>query len=166
MSQVAQALKGFVKDMQPEWLLLAKVTGVDTATQTCTCVDHDGNTYLDVRIQPQAGSSTAAGFYLLPKRNSWVVIGSLQGKDEHVVLMVSEIDKLEAKPGVTHLILKNEGLVLKNASNNLADAMTELINELAGLTVVTPAGTGTLDPGVITNLNLIKTKFQSLLKSS
>ena len=181
MSEVRTALKQFIEEQQSEWLLLAKVTGVDTATQTCTCVDHDGNTYLDVRIQPQAGSSRAAGFYLLPKRNSWVVIGSLQGKDEHAVLMVSELDRMEVKTGVTQMVLKNEGLVVKNASQDLATLMQDLLTQLGNLTTQLQALTVTCaSPGspssppintaafvTIGNvLNNVKTGLNNLLKAS
>lgn len=181
MSEIREALKRFVQGEQPEWLLLAKVTGVDTLTQTCTCLDNAGNEYLDVRIQPLVGSATAAGFYLLPKRNSWVVIGSLQGKDEHAVLMVSELDRVEMKTGITHMILKNEGLVVKNAAENLAtlmadflDAQSDLIDQIKLLTVTCSAPGSPSSPPINlaafttldTALTTLKTRFNSLLKSS
>lgn len=53
----------------------------------------------------------------------------------------------------------NESLIL---GDQLTNFLGQLIDTLSAASIVTPSGPGTFDPGVITNLQTLKTQFQTM----
>jgi hypothetical protein len=181
MSEFREALKRFVNDEQPEWLLLAKVTAVNSSGTgpTCTCVDNVGNEYLGVRLQTRLMGG--AGTVVLHKVGSWVLLASIQGKDEHIAIMPNEIDKLTFRTAEVMISMTSAGVVIRNEQETLRDLMSDfidaqsdLIDQIKLLTVTCAAPGSPSSPPLNvaafttldTALTNLKTRFQSLLKSS
>lgn len=162
---------------RPNEIASGKVTGVDDANGTVTVQLADNSEPLKA-VKLQAVTGAGDGCLLVPKNGSHVVIGSVDGPGEWVVLGYSEIEQAKLKIGdiecevsASLATIKNGNVVLelgasaftvKTASENLFDLLKDLITEITLLTVGTPAGPSS-PPTNVANFTNLLTRLANIL---
>lgn len=120
---------------------------VSSQGSTCTVLVDDLE--LDeVRLLPTTAKSDNR-VLLTPKVGTDILVGSLSGDLNNLfIISANEIENLEVTcNGV-----------------NLMELISDFIQTIAQAKVITPQGTGTFEPSVISRLNAIETKFKQVLK--
>ena len=166
-AKLKEAFQRYVNDSQLTAMVPGQVVAVDEAAFTCD-VEVNGLTVYDVRLRA-ALQSGDDGLLLIPKTNSWVLIGRIgKSKNQWATLMYSDLESAQFDMRTFKMQMDGNGLYLWSlaAGNTMAGLMSDFIIELTNMQVVTPAGTGTVSPTNIANLNLIKTKFLNLFKDA
>ena len=141
--KLAELMKGHV--ISKETFFTA--TFVSSQGDTCT-INVDGLELDGVRLKPTTAENENK-VLLTPAEGSDVLVGSFSGDFSNLfVLSADEVESIE--------IICNRQNVMKLVS--------QLIQTLAKAQVITPAGNGTFDPGVISQLNMIETSFKQIFK--
>lgn len=120
---------------------------ISSQGSTCTILVDDLE--LDeVRLLPTTAKSDNK-VLLTPKVGTDVLIGSLSGDLNNLfIISANEIQDIE----------------ITCSEVNLMELISDFIQTIAQAKVITPQGTGTFDPSVISQLNVIETKFKQVLK--
>jgi hypothetical protein len=141
--RIAELMKGFQQSGQA--FFPATVESVEG--NTCT-VNVDGLSISDVRLKATT-TKTDNQVLLTPMEGSAVLVGSLAGDYNNLFILSADvIDTIE----------------ITCNGQNLMQLISQLIQTLAKAQVITPAGNGTFDPGVISQLNMIETLFKQIFK--
>lgn len=178
--EVRRSLKKFVTDVDCTMVFPAQVKAVYEDDKLCDVIDHDEIEYVDVRLR--ADTNTEGGFLLLPKIDSWVLIGNIgKSETEYFIISYTAIDKVilssdqmsielnedrcQIKKQSTELEIDAEGIKLSSSGESLKGLIGELLTAVKTITV--PC-TGPGNPsGLPLNAQLfdqLKTRFNSLLK--
>jgi hypothetical protein len=140
---IAELMKGFQQNGQV--FFSATVESVEGTT--CT-VKVDGLSISDVRLKATT-TKTDNQVLLTPMEGSDVLVGSLAGDYNNLFILSSDVIDL---------------IEITCNGQNLMQLISQLIQTLAKAQVITPAGNGTFDPGVISQLNMIETLFKQIFK--
>jgi len=141
--QIADLIKGFHKTGQTFF----PVTVESVEGNTCT-VNIDGLSISDVRLKATT-TKTDNQVLLTPTVGSNVLVGSFSGDYNNLfVLMADEIDTIE----------------ITCKGQNLMQLLSQWLQTLSSAQVITPNGTGTFDPGTISQLNIIENSFKQIFK--
>ena len=139
--------------------ILGTATDIDEKKRTCTVMDDDVS-YYDVRLQCITGGDK--GIVVIPTNDSQVLMISVEGSDEYVIIMCEKADKVMIDTD-TEIVINggtNGGLVkikeLTNKINALVDAFNNHIHQ------VSTAGSATAQTGTAA---AIATKAAKLNKS-
>ena len=122
-----------------EKVFSAKVVSVDK--DAGTCVVNDGDLELtDVRLSA-AITSRESWCYLFPTTNSTVLVSTLGGALENlVVIAVSDVEEVFIKHDSTAVIANADGVHVERDGEDLSELIGLLIDEINKITV--PTGTG------------------------
>ncbi|MDO4725913.1 MAG: hypothetical protein Q4A56_01655 [Porphyromonadaceae bacterium] len=139
--------------------ILGTATDIDEKERTCTVID-GSVPYYDVRLQCIAGGDK--GIVVIPTNGSQVLMISVEGSDEYVIIMCEKADKVLIDAD-TEIVINggtNGGLVkikeLTNKINALVDAFNNHIHQ------VSTAGSATAQTGTAA---AVVTKAAKLNKS-
>jgi len=122
-------------------------TFVSSQGDTCT-INVDGLELDGVRLKPTT-ATTENKVMLTPAEGSDVLVGSFSGDFSNLfVLSADEVENIE----------------ITCNGQNVMQLLSQLIQTLAKAQVITPAGNGTFDPDVISQLNMIETSFKQIFK--
>lgn len=122
-------------------------TFVSSQGDTCT-INVDGLQLDGVRMKPTT-TETKNKVLLTPAEGSDVLVGSFSGDFSNLfVLSADEVENIE----------------ITCNGQNVMKLVSQLIQTLAKAQVITPAGNGTFDPAVISQLNMIETAFKQIFK--
>jgi len=114
---------------------------------TCT-INIDGLLISDVRLKATT-AKTDNQVLLIPMPGSNVLIGSFSGDLNNLFVLAADIiDKIE----------------LTCNGQNLMQLLSQLLQLLSKAQVITPNGTGTFDPGTISQLNVIENSLKQIFK--
>ena len=128
----------------------------------------DENDYLDVMLRAATTGANDGQMYI-PKVGSWVMVGNVgNSSNRFCVVMFSDLDSVQWNMRTAKMQMDENGLYLWTlaAGTSMAQLMGDFINEVKNMTVATPAGNGTVSPVNILNFEMLKLKFDNLLKSS
>ena len=141
--RISELMKGFQHSGQV--FFPATVESVDG--NTCK-VSVDGLSVSDVRLKATT-TKTNNHVLLTPAVGSDVLVGSLSGDFNNLfVLITDSVDKIE----------------ITCNGQNLMRLLSQLLQGLSKAQVITPVGTGTFDPGTISQLNVIENSFKQIFK--
>lgn len=73
-------------------------------------------------------------------------------------------DEVKISKGETTVVLSEDGISLQKGSASLKKTLDDIISAILNIKVITPQGTGTLDPGSAPNLTSIKQELSQYLK--
>jgi len=160
---ITQIVKGSTQPIAQS-LFMAQV--IEIQDETCT-VKIDEFVIPEVRLRATIADKKNK-IIAKPKKDSFVLIGSLSGDyTEMAVLVSDEIEKLEyEQDGLKVLMDSTDGKVsIQNDNVSLFELFQDLKALILALKVTTPSGPSTnLLPGSINALNQFETKFKQLLK--
>lgn len=145
--------------------MYSKVCTVNSVSgMSCNCSPIDGDADInDVRIT--ADFDNANKFVLVPKVGSLVIVSFLN-KDIGFVSMVNEVSEVLYQNGNTVFRIDDKFL-LASGTENLLTIMQDLIQAMIDERHMTNTGpTISLTPDSVTRYEDIKTRFNTLLKSS
>ena len=135
-------------------LMPVKVLEVDRKAMTCDVTDPEGFVWYNVKLQ--ALSPAESGVFLIPEKDSDVIIGRIDNTESFCVLVYSKIEDV---------CLRISGkYVMANEAENLFELVNTLLDTLVQAVVTTPAGPGNFAPQTTQQLTDIKTRFANLLK--
>lgn len=118
--------------------ILGKVLSVDTDKKTCTVQPLDDQPNI-LQVRLNANESPEKGTVIIPKTNSFVIVGRTALEQPHIV-MFSEVDSIETIINNTEYKLDRNGLKLTVGDNDLKEGLSDLLAALEQLTVNTPNG--------------------------
>jgi hypothetical protein len=91
--KIRQLLYEMGRGVGPAPTMLAKVTSVDEAENTCVLTDDQTNLpYEDVRLRPVLDATKS--ITLIPKVGTWALAVRIEDEDEWMVIAVGEADKI------------------------------------------------------------------------
>ena len=152
LDRFGQLFKQHLNGSMKATLRWVEATEIDWEDQTMTAVDGDGLEFFDVLL----GVGTAA---VKPVIGTDCLIAIVEGDEATAFLLFAdEAEELYLKAGETQVIVKDDGCVIERGSENLLDALTDLIAEIQKVVVV--VGTS---PNVAA-LEAIKTRMKGILK--
>lgn len=122
--------------------VLGKVLSVDMGKKTCTVQPLDDQPNI-LRVRLNANESPEQGLVIVPKQNSFVIVGQTANEQPHVV-MFSEVDSTETIINSMECKLNENGLKLSVGSNDLKEGLSDLLTALEQLTVNTPNGVSSI----------------------
>lgn len=161
---------------QPNEIASGKVMAYNESEATVD-VQVTGNEQQLKGVRLKVTSGAGEGLLLVPKVGSDVVIGSVDGPGEWVVLMPSLLDKVRLKMGGVFAELTEEKVTLQNgsavleldsqvklntASESLFDLLKDLLTYISALTVPTPSGPSGVPTNIADFTNLL-TRLNNLL---
>lgn len=181
MSRHAEKIGAGIRSLlnRPYEIASGVVTAIDDSHGTATIQLSDNSEPIkNVRIQAITG--TDEGCRLVPETGSHVIIGSIDGPGEWVILTTSElqsakikIGNIECEIGSSAVVIKNGGVLfevsssvfkVKTGAESLFDILKDLISQIRLITVPTPAGaSGT--PVNATAFTTIETRLSNLLSN-
>lgn len=168
-------VKGFLKTP----VIPAKVTKVDTNTETCEVVDQADNEYFDVRLKASE-DKPGEGLLIEPEIGSWVLIANI-GMSERAYFVIGQtvIKSVTWTIGNTIQRLDETGHKIEAGGESMIGLVSELIDlngnlidAIKQITVLcaapgspsgTPVNFAAFDV-VNTNFSQLKTRFETLLK--
>ena len=162
---------------QQQEIISGKVVSIDTGSATMTIrPTGDGEPIENVRLSPIGGSSE--GCILFPEANSDVVIASIDGPGEWILLKADKITKATVKIGSVNCEVTDSVITLKNGSvllevgnaqfklntpsETLFDILNDLISYISALTVSTSTGPSGV-PLNISDFITLSTRLSNLL---
>ena len=152
LDRFGQLFKQHLNGSMKATLRWVEATEIDWEDQTMTAVDGDGLEFFDVLL----GVGTAA---VKPVIGTDCLIAIVEGDEATAFLLFAdEAEELYLKAGETQVIVKDDGCVIERGSENLLDALTDLIAEIQKVVVV--VGTS---PNVV-ELEAIKNRMKVILK--
>jgi hypothetical protein len=162
-------MRELAKSGEEIYSVVGKVKSIDDTKRTCVVEPINGDAdLLDIRVQAEQQIST--GIYIKPKVNSDVLVTFLS-KNTGYVALCSEVDSIEIKIGTQTIKIDGTNgmdisgfLKVASATSDLKSAIGELIDAIGSLVLVTPAGAGSVNSSSVTQLMLIKGKFNTFLQ--
>jgi len=141
--RVSELIKGFQRTGRS--FFHATVESVDG--NTCT-VNVDGLSISDVRLKATT-TKTNNQVLLTPMVGSDVLVGSFSGDYSNLFVLMSDVTgKIE----------------ITCNGQNLMQLLSQLLQTLSKAQVITPNGTGTFDPGTISQLSVIENLFKQIFQ--
>ena len=141
--RVSELIKGFQRTGRS--FFHATVESVDG--NTCT-VNVDGLSISDVRLKATT-TKTNNQVLLTPMVGSDVLVGSFSGDYSNLFVLMSDVTgKIE----------------ITCNGQNLMQLLSQLLQTLSKAQVITPNGTGTFDPGAISQLSVIENLFKQIFQ--
>ncbi|MBX2904997.1 MAG: hypothetical protein KF744_03105 [Taibaiella sp.] len=177
---IARIKAGLETMMAPQPQLVSGVVvagSVNTTTNTCDVSLLSGVFVKDVMLS--AVSESADGVLCFPKDGTSVVIGTVYGGGQWVLLNASELETFRIGLGNVSLEITDSGLSLQNgsasvnvselikiatAAESLHSILTDLVNAIAAITVGTPSGTSTV-PVNIASITALLPRINNLLST-
>jgi hypothetical protein len=136
----------------------------DVRERTCTLkredsVDIEG--VLLTAINDDLGTS----FTVYPKENSIILVGVIECLPQTcAVLLASEVEKVVLKTNNGFSFNAGNGKVeIKNGTANLKDILTDIVDKISGLTIMTADGEMPVSVNSQTQINILKTQIDKLL---
>lgn len=152
LDQFGQLFKNRLNGSMKAALRWVEATEIDWDAQTMTAVDGDGLEFFDVLL----GVGTTA---VKPVVGTDCLIAIVEGDEATAFLLFAdEAEELYLKAGDTSVTVSKAGCVIERGSENLLNALVDLIAELQKVVVV--VGTS---PNVVA-LEAIKTRVKGILK--
>ena len=168
MDVAAEIKKALVELIGANPNLPINATIVSVQNDTCTIKVLSGLELSDVRLKATISDDTDT-LLITPKVGSEVMVMSQTGKlSGLVVIKVDSVEKIEYKKGDFEFVLDGTTgkITLKKSGANFGSLITSLIDTVIAAQIITPMGTGTIDPATIAQLNQIKAKFNLILNSN
>lgn len=156
------ALNNYLKDRQLKIILPATVTKVTESNLSCSVVDMEGIELFEVMIQCHSENP----LQIIPSVGSNVLIGRIGDSEQWSILVHSEISKFEIPTEGTIFRVQNDGIVLQKEGDSLRSMISDLIESLVSLVLITPAGNGSISPADVASLNALGTRFKNLLEDA
>lgn len=148
-------------------ILVAKVVRVDN-NNLVQC-EADGLDIPDVQLRPIATGSNMA-MLVIPKKNSVVLIGSIEGMQEFVILSVDEAEKVLIKVGDITLYVLENGIKLNGDQysglvriKELEDNLNSLKSYIEDMKTATSTGLNAVGVGTSANGGTAKAAFESIM---
>lgn len=141
--KIAELMKGFRRNGQ----VFFPATVESVEGNTCT-VRIDGLSISDVRLKATT-TPTANQVLLTPMPGSSVLVGSFSGDLGNLFVLTADVIR---------------DIEITCNGQNVMKLLSQLLQTLAKAQVITPAGTGTFDPSVISQLTVIETSFKQIFK--
>lgn len=143
---IRQAIRQLAIDGLEIYAIQGKVTEVDKQARTCTVVPDDGSAEIrNCLLQGAYGFN--AGFILLPKKGSKVIVSMLNEHQGYIAL-TSEIEQIQ----------------LTTTGESLQTLLLDLCQAIEQLTVSTPAGpSGTPLPPTIQAISQLKQRIKNFI---
>ncbi len=137
-NEIHDALSEYLKRRTKVTLVLAKVTAIDEAAQTCDVEDIVGeHEIFDVRLR---ASSANKGLLIVPEMGSQVLIGAIgQSDTEYCVLSFTKVKKLSVEIDSVSYEIDNQGFLIKKGGEDLKKILNDLIQQIQLLTVTCAA---------------------------
>lgn len=155
MSGVLNRIKELMHEGDELYFKLCRVTSIDYEKRLVDVEPIDsGSKILDVRLTASANTEQSDNDFIcaFPKKGSVVAVGFLDS-NEALVILSSEIEKVEIKLGATHLLIddkncnlnadamafklnKNSTLSIANDSVSLKDLLTQTLDEIMKIKVL------------------------------
>lgn len=124
----------------------------------------DGSRIDDVQLKAVTGGVNQ--FVVMPAIDSNVLVGRISSSDEYVLLAASEIVSVDVKINNTRLFISDK-FTIQAGTEDLLQILKDLIQAMINEKHQTNTGpTISLTPASILRYNDIKTRFETLLKSS
>lgn len=168
MSKAAQIKKALIEALgaNPNLPITAEVISVQG--NTCTVKLVSELELSDVRLCATI-SEDADSFIVQPKIGSEVVLISQTGLlSGLMVIKVDSVEKISYKKGDFEFLVDGTTgkVTLKKSGANFGTLINDLIGAMSGLQIINSDGTtGVLQPAVIAQLEIIKTKFNLILNT-
>lgn len=151
--------------MYAKSILVAKVVRVDN--DNLVQCEADGLEIPDVQLRPIATGSNKA-VLVIPKKNSIVLIGSIEGRQEFIVLSVAEAEKVLMKVGDMTLDVLSKVINLNGDQfdglvkvNELKENLKSLKQYVEALKLATSNGLNAVGVGVSANGGTAKAAFET-----
>lgn len=169
---MSKAIRDLIKKISEQdgemYSLVCKVKSINDDARTCVCSPLNGDAdLLDVRLQ--ASQSENEGFCIKPVVGSDVVVTFLSKQTAYVALY-SDVEEMELVVNSQSFKMNAQGFDVNGRFGvfyqgaDLKSAMSDLIDALTGLQILVTGTAGTVNPTSVTQLTLIKNKFNSFLK--
>lgn len=164
--ELQEALHRFVGDRVSPTMMIGKVGEIDLNTRTCSVKVNGDFTIYDVRMRA-AIDGVMEGFVVVPKPNSWVIIGNIDKSDgDYCIVAVSSVYRIDAKVGNKSIALSSSGFLVKDeVVGSLKSAIGELIDQIKLITV-NAAGVPTTTPLNFAAFDVIKLKLNQILSDA
>lgn len=167
MDTAAEIKQALVKALGVTPNLAITATVVSIENDTCTVKLLSELVLSDVRLKATI-SDDQDYFLIVPKIGSEVILmsqtGALSGL---MVLKVDAVEKIIYKKGSFEFVVDGtEGKVkLKKGGANFGNLVSDLIKEISGAIILTPAGPGQIAASTKTKLKALDTKFKTILNT-
>lgn len=124
-----------VKKLIPVQVFPAVVSSIDEDSRTCTVIFNDNVEYTDVRLYAVVNADMA-GFCLVPKQDSMVLVGRIAGSNELYVAMFSEVDKILGTIADNVEVSVDADMVsYKNDKTEIVIKSAELVAKMDGVAI-------------------------------
>ncbi len=164
INEIHDALSHYVKKRISITLLLAKVTSIDEAAQTCNVEELVGeHEIFDVRLR---ASKATKGLLIVPEVGSQVLIGAIgQSDTEYCILSFTKVKKLSIDIDNVSYEIDNQGFLIKKGGEDLKSILNDLIQQIQLLTVTcTAPSTPSSVPINAAAFTGLKARLNTLLK--
>lgn len=159
--QFVQGIKALSKTQIPEGVMLAKVLAVDEEAGTADVENLDGLRIYDARLSAKIPLATSA-LLVVPAIGSWIGAVHL-AKDVWLVVSYSDIEKVVTTVGTSVFEVDATGIKIEHGES-LKTLIGDLIAQIKLITVTTPSGASTLPLLNAAGFDLLKTRFDNVLK--
>lgn len=149
----------------PDSSVIAQVDSVNEDECTCVLIDHDGQEFFDVRLQPVTGKNKY--FLQIPKEKSFVLAVRIEGGDDWMVVACEEVEKVQLIVGSSEVIITENDILLNGGElgglikiSELTAKLNLLVNTFNTHThPVTTAGTATNQAGTAAPTTNVAQRF-------
>jgi len=161
--QIKESLSMFAGKYGPAAIRPATVVAVND--DDTVNVEASGLVIEDVRLRSVV--KPGGKVLLIPAIGSIVQIASIENSDEFIVIAVEEISKFILIIGTSKFDMDDAGFLVKKDNEDLLSIVSDLIDASVNAIYNTTNGPTTgMMPASTTVFNLIKTRFNNLLKSN
>ncbi len=151
--------------VNPNLPITAEVVAV--SGKTCSAKLASGLVVTDVRLC-SVDDDSQTGLVICPKIGSEVTLLSQTGKLSGLaVVKTNEVDTITYKAQGFEFTLDGvtKKVTIKNDQANVGQLIGNLIQTISAAQVICPDGVGTISPATQTQLELIKTQFETVLNT-
>jgi len=135
--EVRQALADFSARYGPQHSQIFKVTSVDTAAQTCECIDDEGVEYL-VRITPIV--TNGQSLLVTPVEGKKILAVRLEDAEDWFMSWAEQWASVTLAVGNCRFESDGTKWTVKNAEANLLDIFSNIIDAVQIITVLIGSG--------------------------
>lgn len=158
--RITDEFRQWVQSESPR-CLPCKVDKVGQSTVDVSPIDDDYSPIFGVRLMSDIHSNQ--GLTIYPQVGSVVIVQMLSETDGYVA-MYSEIDYLSYRDSYgIEVEIRDGKVMIANSFLSLGDIFAELIDAFSSAILITPSGTGSIDPTTQIKLLNLKTKMNNLL---
>ncbi|SEW01874.1 hypothetical protein SAMN05428988_1307 [Chitinophaga sp. YR573] len=131
--QAKAQLQKFVRGLTPHTMTIATVTAIN-ADDTISIEFPEGGTVDDCRLKSIVKDGDK--ILLIPKVDSKVIVGRLDGSDEFVVISVHEITEVVEIIGTTRYSHNDSGFLIQKGTDTLRDVFELIIEAVMQIVVI------------------------------